>query len=380
MVDYYDILGVPRNAPQDDIKKAYRKQALRWHPDKNPDNKEYAEKKFKEIAEAYEVLADKNKRDVYDRHGKDGLTGQTSEPSSADFPGFTFTFRSPEEVFREFFGGRDPFADFFDDFVPFSDMHRSTRESRPGPRSFFSFPGADFTSFSSMGGSGVGQFRSVSTSTRIVNGKQITTKKVIENGQERIEVEEDGQLKSIRINGVEDEMALALELSQREEQQSTLQSQDSFSRVGPTQRSFSSTPFSHWKSSWDEDGEDEDLQLAIANSLSAMEGAGPHGAGVRTVRECTGRGGVRRSESERASTKHQQEGKTEETGGSSGITSTVPEKPAGMGKKGKTWDRNQASSSEGLEGNQGSSPEAQVEGGDCGTEPKKKKKSKCCVC
>ncbi|MGH0146786.1 UNVERIFIED_CONTAM: hypothetical protein FKN15_009058, partial [Acipenser sinensis] len=282
----------------------YRKQALRWHPDKNPNNKEYAEKKFKEIAEAYEVLAD------------------TSEPSSADFPGFTFTFRSPEEVFREFFGGRDPFADFFDDFVPFSDMHRSTRGSRPGPRSFFSFPGA----------------------------------------------------------GVEDEMALALELSQREEQQSALQSQHSFFRGGPTQRSFSSTPFSHRNSSWDEDGEDEDLQLAIANSLSAMEGAGPHGAGVRIVRECTGRGGVRRSESERASTKHQQEGKTEESGGNSGITSTVPEKPAGMGKKGKTGDRNQGSSSEGLEGNQGSSPEAQVEGGDCDTEPKKKKKSKCCVC
>ncbi|MBN3273461.1 DNJB2 protein, partial [Polyodon spathula] len=114
MVDYYDILGVPRNASQDDIKKAYRKQALRWHPDKNPDNKEHAEKKFKEIAEAYEVLADKNKRDVYDRYGKDGLTGQTSGPSSADFPGFTFTFRSPEEVFREFFGGQDPFADFFE--------------------------------------------------------------------------------------------------------------------------------------------------------------------------------------------------------------------------------------------------------------------------
>uniref|UniRef100_A0A8B9LTN5 J domain-containing protein n=1 Tax=Astyanax mexicanus TaxID=7994 RepID=A0A8B9LTN5_ASTMX len=56
MVDYYDVLGVSRSASQDDIKKAYRKLALRWHPDKNPDNKEEAERKFKEIAEAYEVL------------------------------------------------------------------------------------------------------------------------------------------------------------------------------------------------------------------------------------------------------------------------------------------------------------------------------------
>jgi len=53
--DYYEILGVPRNADDDALKKAYRKQALKWHPDRNPNNKELATKKFKELAEAYEV-------------------------------------------------------------------------------------------------------------------------------------------------------------------------------------------------------------------------------------------------------------------------------------------------------------------------------------
>ncbi|CAN7997449.1 unnamed protein product [Ixodes pacificus] len=58
MVDYYTVLSVPRNASTDDIKKAYRKLALKWHPDKNPDKKEEAERRFKEISEAYEVLSD----------------------------------------------------------------------------------------------------------------------------------------------------------------------------------------------------------------------------------------------------------------------------------------------------------------------------------
>nr|XP_048314807.1 dnaJ homolog subfamily B member 2 isoform X6 [Myodes glareolus] len=95
----------------------YRKKALQWHPDKNPDNKEFAEKKFKEVAEAYEVLSDKHKRELYDRYGREGLTGAGTVPSQPETggmgPGFTFTFRSPEEVFREFFGSGDPFSELF---------------------------------------------------------------------------------------------------------------------------------------------------------------------------------------------------------------------------------------------------------------------------
>ncbi|XP_004081751.1 dnaJ homolog subfamily B member 2 [Oryzias latipes] len=294
MVDYYKILGVPKTASQDDIKKAYRKLALKWHPDKNPDNKEEAEKKFKELAEAYEVLSDKSKRDAYDRYGSEGM--RHADSSSADFssgfPGFTFTFRSPDEVFREFFGGQDPFDSFFDDFSSFGGS-----SSRLGTNRFFSFPstGVQFTSFSSsfggmdgmdsMGG-GMGNFRSVSTSTRIVNGKRTTTKKIKENGQERIEIEEDGMLKKVLINGVEDDLALALEISRREEQphpsaqKPQIQSRSAESdrhRSSPysamPQRSYSSAPFYHCElaDGREDDDEDEDLQMALACSLSEME-------------------------------------------------------------------------------------------------------------
>lgn len=295
MVDYYNILGVPKTASQDDIKKAYRKLALKWHPDKNPDNKDEAEKKFKELAEAYEVLSDKSKRDAYDRFGNEGMrqTGSSSADFSSDFPGFTFTFRNPDEVFREFFGGQDPFASLFDDFSSFG-----TSSSRLGPSRFFSFPsaGVDFTSFSSSFGGldgmdsfggGMGNFKSVSTSTRIVNGKRTTTKKIKENGQERTEIEEDGVLKSVLINGVEDEMALALELSRREGQprqspqrsqiQNRSHTEPDKSRSSPytaaTRRSFSSAPFYNYgvAGSSDDEEDDEDLQMALACSLSEME-------------------------------------------------------------------------------------------------------------
>uniref|UniRef100_UPI0037E719B0 dnaJ homolog subfamily B member 2 n=1 Tax=Semicossyphus pulcher TaxID=241346 RepID=UPI0037E719B0 len=288
MVDYYNVLGVSKTASQDDIKKAYRKLALKWHPDKNPDNKDEAEKKFKELAEAYEVLSDKSKRDEYDRFGNDRMrqTGSSTSDFSSDFPGFNFTFRNPDDVFKDFFAGQDPFANFFDDFSSFGGS-----SSRLGPGRFFSFPsaGVDFTSFSSsMGGmdgmdnmgGGMGNFKSVSTSTRIVNGKRTTTKKIKEKGQERVEIEEDGVLKSVLINGVEDEMALALELSRREGQPGNSPQKPKIpnrspadSNPGSTHRSFSSAPFYNYgvETGSDDDEDDEDLQMALACSLSEME-------------------------------------------------------------------------------------------------------------
>ena len=73
--DYYKVLGLAKGAGEDEIKKAYRKLALKFHPDKN--KSAGAEERFKEIAEAYEVLSDKKKREIYDQYGEEGLKGIT---------------------------------------------------------------------------------------------------------------------------------------------------------------------------------------------------------------------------------------------------------------------------------------------------------------
>lgn len=102
--DYYKILGVNRNAAEEDIKKAYRQIALKYHPDRNPGDKQ-AEQKFKNAAEAYEVLGDPEKRQRYDQYGHDGLRG-------TEMHGFS-TFEDIFDAFGDIFGGRSIFEDFF---------------------------------------------------------------------------------------------------------------------------------------------------------------------------------------------------------------------------------------------------------------------------
>ncbi|XP_066903783.1 dnaJ homolog subfamily B member 6-B isoform X2 [Halyomorpha halys] len=280
MVDYYKILEVNKGSSNADIKKAYRRLALKWHPDKNPDNADEANKRFKEISEAYEVLSDdakrkiydeqrsgggsgktgfyhcninghhftrprassfrsffhhnpfrsffEKKRRVYDQYGREGLNerrGRTRhyQDEDMDYFGFPFTFRDPEEVFREFFGG-SPFADLFTAAQPMYDDggrrghrtggHQDTLSSIFSPMGGFGFGFDDmlsnmdgnavsFTSFSSsFGNSATPVTKRTSTSTRFINGKKITTKKVIENGKETVMQYENDILKSKTVNGV----------------------------------------------------------------------------------------------------------------------------------------------------------------------------------
>ena len=103
--DYYEVLGVSKDADAKEIKKAYRKLAMKYHPDKNPGDKA-AEEKFKEINEAYEVLSDEEKRSTYDRFGHDGLNGQAGFGGGQGFGGFGGSggFGGFEDIFGDIFG------------------------------------------------------------------------------------------------------------------------------------------------------------------------------------------------------------------------------------------------------------------------------------
>jgi molecular chaperone DnaJ len=122
--DYYEVLGINRNATKEEIKKAYRKLAMQYHPDRNPDNKE-AEDKFKEAAEAYEILSHDDKRNNYDRFGHEGVRG-----SGFGAEGFS----SVNDIFSHFsdiFGG----SSIFDEFFGGSQRGRSRRRGSGTPGS-----------------------------------------------------------------------------------------------------------------------------------------------------------------------------------------------------------------------------------------------------
>src|SRR5262249_10609518 len=99
--DYYEILGVERSAGEEEIKKAYRKLAVKYHPDKNPGDKT-AEEKFKELGEAYEVLNDPQKKAAYDQYGHAAFDRRRAGG-----------FHDPFDIFREVFGGGSIFEDLF---------------------------------------------------------------------------------------------------------------------------------------------------------------------------------------------------------------------------------------------------------------------------
>lgn len=112
--DYYQILGIPKGSSDEDIKKAYRKLALKYHPDKN--KAPGAEERFKEVAEAYEVLSDKKKKDIYDKCGEEGLRrGSGIGAGPGPGPQFEYTYHgNPRATFAQFFGNANPFDAFFE--------------------------------------------------------------------------------------------------------------------------------------------------------------------------------------------------------------------------------------------------------------------------
>jgi len=142
--DYYKILGLSKGATDEEIKKAYRKMALKYHPDKN--KSAGAEEKFKEIAEAYEILSDKKKRDIYDKYGEEGLSGRGGVGGGGTGnTTFHNTFRDPQEIFKNFFGTNNPFESFYN--IP------GMSNSSP----FFNEDGMDTDDpFASLGGLGSG--------------------------------------------------------------------------------------------------------------------------------------------------------------------------------------------------------------------------------
>ncbi len=113
--DYYEVLGVAKSASDEELKKAYRQLAFKFHPDRNTDDTD-AEARFKEVGEAYDVLSDAQKRQVYDAYGHDGLSGQA--------------FRPAEDVFASF---QDLFADFFGGAFGFGGRDGSRRGGRGRP-------------------------------------------------------------------------------------------------------------------------------------------------------------------------------------------------------------------------------------------------------
>jgi len=213
--DYYEVLQIRRDASVDDIRKSYRKLAIKYHPDKNPEQREASAEEFKKISAAYEVLSDPEKRSAYDRYGSEGASRMGREPS-----GF-HDFQHAQDIFEMFFrdfGGED----FGFNNRGFSSRNRSTRErgfhsSFMDDDDFFGghFASMDrmFSSMNSSGGSfgsggfstisssssssfsgGGGVSKSVSSTTTIENGRRVTkTTTTVRHADGRVETTSNEQ-------------------------------------------------------------------------------------------------------------------------------------------------------------------------------------------
>jgi curved DNA-binding protein len=164
--DYYEMLGVGKNASDEEIKRAYRKLAMKYHPDRNQNKKE-AEERFKELNEAYAVLSDKEKRKQYDTFGKEGFHQRFSQEDI--FRGFDF-----EDIFSSLFGGR------------------ARRESRSAGRGGFDF--GDMFSRTYQGGG-----RAPQKGQDALYELPITLEEAVFGGEKRISIPKDGKVEEINV-------------------------------------------------------------------------------------------------------------------------------------------------------------------------------------
>lgn len=180
--DYYEVLGVSKEATPEEIRKAYKKLAIKWHPDKHVDDKKEAEEKFKEIAEAYSVLSDPDKKKEYD-------TGGFDFEDFDDFDNF-----DPFAMFESFFGPRHGkhggFGNFGFGFDDDEDDFFGGGFGMKGMGKGFGFGDEDFGFDKDFGGMGGGMGTSVKKTTQIINGKKITK-------TETTTVDSDGNKKTV---------------------------------------------------------------------------------------------------------------------------------------------------------------------------------------
>lgn len=209
-MSYYEILGVSATAGDDEIKKAYRRLALQWHPDKNPNNVSEAAEMFRRISEAYDVLSDPVRRRHYDQFGT--TTAQGNPMGHRHH----FEFRDPDLIFQEFFGESSPFAEFFErplntpresEESNFSDYFHTNlfaeSEASPTSPAYFQVTEIHFSSDKFL------FLLIIQQSTSIItyqNGEKIEKRVTRSNGNQTVEVFKNNVLKSRLVDGMPHEL------------------------------------------------------------------------------------------------------------------------------------------------------------------------------